>query len=51
MTDQDKLEFQLYLNNCTDAQVGGVYEKEMAAGRVDYAQLAKEEAQQRGIEL
>lgn len=51
MTEQDCQEFLAYLRNCTDSQVRGVYEKELAAGRVDYAQLAKSEAQQRGVEL
>ena len=49
MTSQDKKEFNLYLANCTDAQVLGVFEKETAAGRADYAALAKAELQRRGL--
>jgi hypothetical protein len=51
MTSKDKREFQLYLVNCTDKQVIGVYEKERDAGRNDYATLAQIEAAKRGVTL
>ena len=51
MTESDREEFIAYLKGCTDRQVVGVYEKEMAAGRKDYAELAKHEAELRRIEL
>ncbi len=51
MTARDMQEFRGYLKNCTDAQVQGVYDKEKAAGRDDYAELAVAEAERRGIEL
>lgn len=51
MTKRDRLEFTLYVKTCTDAQVRGVYEKESAAGRKAYAQLALLEAARRGIEI
>jgi hypothetical protein len=51
MTRQDRSEFWQYLRQCTDAQVRGVYEKERAAGRDDYADLAVIEADRRGIEV
>jgi hypothetical protein len=51
MTHQDAREFRAYLRACTDNQVRGVYEKERAAGRDDYAALAKTEAARRGIDL
>jgi hypothetical protein len=51
MTAQDMREFRGYLKNCTDNQVQGVYDKEKAAGRDDYAELAKAEAERRGIYL
>ena len=51
MNTQDHNEFVEYLKACTDNQVRGVYEKETAAGRKDYAELAKQEAERRGIEL
>lgn len=43
MTRKDRDEFRAYLKACTDAQVEGVWEKEMAAGRRDYAELAMQE--------
>lgn len=51
MTRSDKIQFRLYLRQCTDAQVRGVYEKERAAGRRTETELAKDEAALRGIEL
>jgi hypothetical protein len=42
-------EFTAYLRNCTDAQVRGVYEKERAAGREPYVQLAFDESERREI--
>ena len=51
MTSRDRREFQLYLRNCTDRQVQGVYDKEKEAGRSEYAELAQEEAANRGIAL
>jgi hypothetical protein len=42
-------EFRQYLKQCTDAQVRGVYEKENAACRFDYAELAIAEAEHRGL--
>lgn len=51
MSSKDHDEFVGYLKACTDNQVRGVYEKEKAAGRKDYAELAKQEAERRGIDL
>jgi hypothetical protein len=51
MNSKDHDEFVAYLKACTDAQVQGVFEKEQAAGRQDYAELAKQEAERRGIAL
>lgn len=42
-------DFELYLCNCTDQQVLGVYEKELSAGRRHYAALARAEAVRRGL--
>lgn len=50
MTKQDRREFQAYLRACTDAQVWGVLEKEELAGREDYVELARNEAERRGLE-
>lgn len=50
MNASDMKDFNGYLRNCTDSQVRGVYEKEKAAGREDYAELAKMEADRRGID-
>lgn len=47
----DKAEFNAYLRGITDAQVGGVYQKERAANRRGFAQLAVEEALRRGIDV
>lgn len=47
----DIADFSAYLKNCTDRQVQGVYDKEMAAGRRIYAQLAVADAERRGITL
>ena len=49
LTKADKEDFQLYLRNCTDAQVWGVYEKERAARRVGYMRLAEEELKRRNL--
>lgn len=50
MTEDDRSEFTAYLRGVTDNQVRGVYEKEKAAGRTDYTQLAKEELLRRGLD-
>lgn len=55
MTDRlsaaDIRDFNGYLRNCSDNQVRGVYEKERDAGRDAYAELARTEANRRGIDL
>ena len=51
ITAQDMREFRGYLKQCTDRQVCGVYEKESEAGREAYAELARAEAEARGIFL
>jgi hypothetical protein len=51
LTAKDVREFCGYLENCTDSQVQGVFDKETAANRLDYAELARSEAQRRGIML
>lgn len=51
LTARDIREFAEYLHNCTDAQVRGVYVKELEAGREAYATLAKFEAWHRGLDL
>lgn len=50
VTSKDKEEFQSYLDNCSDRQVRGVYEKENQAGRRIYAQTAREELIRRGLD-
>lgn len=47
----DLRDFSVYLSNCTDTQINGVYEKERAAGRTMYVILAEQEAQRRNIKL
>lgn len=51
MTKQDRIEFRLYLEGCTDAQVEDVYEKELAAHRAGYAELARDEAHKRKMNI
>ena len=51
MTADEMKDFRGYLKNCTDRQVQGVYDKEKAAGREDYAELAVAEAECRGITI
>jgi hypothetical protein len=51
ITAKDIREFNAYLQQCTDRQVQGVYDKEKAAGRDEYVALAEAEAQRRGIIL
>lgn len=46
----DRDSFKLYLQQCTDAQVEGVIEKERKAGRKTYLRLAEEEKQRRAKE-
>ncbi|HOU23912.1 MAG TPA: hypothetical protein PLN42_06650 [Anaerolineae bacterium] len=45
----DLLDFQQYLAQCTDRQVQGVWEKESAAGRSNYAALARAEMGKRRL--
>lgn len=49
MTEQDRIEFEMYLKALTDRQVQGVFEKESDAGRKDYAELARTELKLRGL--
>lgn len=48
---KDIREFRGFLRNASDRQVQGIYDKEKSAGRDEYAELAVEEAERRGIEL
>lgn len=48
---RDIWEFGGFLRNATDRQVQGIYSKEKAAGRTEYAELAVDEAKRRGIDL
>ncbi len=50
MTKAERDDFKQYLLQCTDRQVRGVLEKETEAGREDYAELAKNELERRGLE-
>ena len=50
VSNRDKQEFAAYLRDCTDAQVLGVYEKEAAARRHQYATLAAKEAWARNLD-
>lgn len=43
-------DFRLYLRQCTDRQVYGVLDKERAAGREAYVQLALAELERRGLD-
>lgn len=47
----DRADFAAYLRTCSDAQVQGVFDKERQASRLVYANLARDEAQRRGIQL
>jgi hypothetical protein len=49
MSKKDREEFRAYLRGCTDRQVYGVLEKERAAGRRAYANLAREELARRNL--
>lgn len=49
LTARDIREFQGFLRNATDSQVQGIYDKERSAGRDEYAELARAEAEGRGI--
>jgi hypothetical protein len=51
MDAKDMREFRLYLKQCTSSQVRGVFDKERRAGREDYAELARAEAEVRGLIL
>ena len=48
---QDIREFRGFLRQASDRQVQGIFDKEKAAGREEYADLAREEARARGIYL
>jgi hypothetical protein len=49
VSKSDREEFAQYLRQLTDAQVLGVIEKEKAANRRVYAELAEQEAARRGV--
>lgn len=49
LSARDIREFNAYLAGCTDSQVLGVYDKEKAAGRTAYAELAAQACRNRGI--
>lgn len=51
LTKRERDDFAGYLQNCTDRQVQGVYDKEKGAGRRAFANLAVAEASRRGIHL
>ena len=51
MSKEDREDFKDYLHKCTNSQVRGVYEKELAAGRSGYVRLALLEAAARGLTL
>lgn len=47
LTEDEREEFVQYLEQCSDAQVHGVIEKEQTAGRSEYVKLAKRELERR----
>lgn len=51
LSAKDIREFRGFLKNASDRQVQGIYDKEMSAGREEYAELAVAEAETRGIDL
>jgi hypothetical protein len=51
LSARDIREFRGFLQQATDRQVQGIYDKERRAGRDDYAELAVAEAERRGIFL
>ena len=48
---RDIREFRGFLQQATDRQVQGIYDKEKSAGRDEYAELAVAEAERRGLFL
>lgn len=51
ISQRERDDFAQYLRQCSDAQVQGVFEKERAARRQVYTNLARLEATRRGITL
>lgn len=51
MTAQQRDEFLLYLEKCTDSQVFRILQTEREAQRNDFAALAKTELKKRGVAL
>lgn len=49
ISQDDREDFRGYCRNCTDSQVLAVFDKEKAANRRVYAQIAREEAIKRGL--
>lgn len=49
MTSDEMRDFAQYLRQCTDAQVWGVYQKELNANRLDYVALAEIEMRNRAM--
>lgn len=50
MTNQDREEFKGYCQGCTDSQLRNVYNKEKAARRRGYADIARAELERRGLD-
>lgn len=50
-TQREREEFRDYCRSVTDRQLVAVYEKERAANRRVYAQIAKDEAERRQISV
>jgi hypothetical protein len=48
---KDRREFAAFCAAATDAQLQGIYDKESAARRPLYAEIAQSEARGRGFEL
>lgn len=51
LTAQNIRSFSAFLDNASDKQLQGIYDRERAAGRAAYVELVKNEARSRGVDL
>lgn len=51
ITSKDAAEFRAFCHNATPSQLRNIFDKEKSAGREGYAQIARDVAAARGVDL
>lgn len=50
-TQGERADFKAFCRNASDQQLRAIYDKETAAGRIIYADIAQAEAARRGVDI